>query len=189
MPRAKQFDQQKALTKAMVLFWEKGYSATSLSDLTKHLEIGKGSFYDTFHGKRELFNNALALYRKSNIDRLQALLNSESDVKTGIRKLFNFTLEEALNDENRKGCFVANTCSELGGSDAEIRTLLIEHNKIVHKTISNYLLKETLPRGVDAQQLADVFITFLTGINQEIKFKDDKKRILESIEAILRLLE
>ena len=56
MPRVKTFDQKEALGKAMELFWEKGYEATSLSDLTTRLNIGKGSFYNTFGSKRQLYS-------------------------------------------------------------------------------------------------------------------------------------
>ena len=128
MLRFKQFDQNEAIVEAMSLFWKKGYSATSLSDLTEHLEIGKGSFYNTFQGKRELFERALAVYRKSSTENLEALLNSEQDVKIGIRKLFNLGIEGLMDDKDKKGCFLANTCAELGNSDEEIRKIIIEDN-------------------------------------------------------------
>ena len=44
MPRVKSFDKEEALGKALNLFWEKGYEATSLTDLTTHLGIEKGRF-------------------------------------------------------------------------------------------------------------------------------------------------
>ena len=37
--RPKCFDEQQALHKAMLLFWEFGYEATSMSDLTKALNL------------------------------------------------------------------------------------------------------------------------------------------------------
>ncbi|MAO20875.1 MAG: TetR family transcriptional regulator, partial [Phycisphaerae bacterium] len=33
MPRPKSFDPEAVLTKAMVVFWEKGFDAASISDL------------------------------------------------------------------------------------------------------------------------------------------------------------
>jgi TetR/AcrR family transcriptional repressor of nem operon len=188
MPRVKLFNEEDALSKAMLLFWEKGYQSTSLTDLTKTLGISKGSFYATFTSKRELFENAFQLYRKSNIEALQTLLASEFNVKSGIEKLFKFSLEEALNDKSRKGCFVANICSELGGRDAEIRSQLKDHHRLMHDSITNYIQKEPQTKGLTASQIADVYITFLTGINQEVKIRSDKQRFLKSIDAMLQFL-
>ncbi len=49
MPRGatKQFDRTAVLDRAMQLFWEKVYEATSLSELTKRMGIGRQSLYDT----------------------------------------------------------------------------------------------------------------------------------------------
>jgi TetR/AcrR family transcriptional repressor of nem operon len=47
----KKFSEEQALGQALELFWKKGYEATSLNDLTSKLNIGKGSFYDTFGSK------------------------------------------------------------------------------------------------------------------------------------------
>ena len=93
MPRVKLFNEEHALNEAMELFWEKGYNATSLSDLTERLSLGKGSFYSSFKGKRALFDKTFDLYRKSNIENLRALLNAEKDVKIGIRKLLVLNLD------------------------------------------------------------------------------------------------
>ena len=58
MPRTKQFNEEEILKKAMELFWEKGFHATSIQDLVAHLGINRASLYDTFGGKEELFKKA-----------------------------------------------------------------------------------------------------------------------------------
>ena len=92
MPRVKLFDKKEVLLKAMELFWEQGYASTSLSDLTKHLKISKSSFYDTFGSKREIFEDAFAIYRDTNVNTMLSVLDSEDDPRVGIRKLFEFNL-------------------------------------------------------------------------------------------------
>ena len=66
MARPKEFDQDKALDKAMTLFWQKGYEATSIQDLVDHLGIGRRSLYDTFKSKHDLFIAALDRYQALN---------------------------------------------------------------------------------------------------------------------------
>jgi len=186
MPRIKMFNEQEALEKAMLLFWEKGYTATSLTDLTQSMGISKGSFYDTFHGKHDLFEKVFEIYRATMLDKLKGILDSETDVKQGMRKLMTFTVEEAFNDEQHKGCFAANVCSELGGRDDYMGSILRDHNSNVRTIIANYLSND--PRLANPEQLAGFFLTVLTGINQEVKVQRDKNKLLQTVEMSLHLL-
>jgi AcrR family transcriptional regulator len=57
-PRA--FDVEKALHRAMQVFWRKGYLGTPLSDLTEAMGTNRPSVYATFGNKKSLFRKALA---------------------------------------------------------------------------------------------------------------------------------
>jgi len=61
-PRA--FDRDAALGAAMRLFWARGYSATSIADLTAAMGIGSPSLYAAFGSKEALYAEALDHYRK-----------------------------------------------------------------------------------------------------------------------------
>jgi AcrR family transcriptional regulator len=62
-PRA--FDRDAALSAAMHIFWEKGFSATSINDLTRAMGIGSPSLYAAFGSKELLYAEALNHYRTS----------------------------------------------------------------------------------------------------------------------------
>jgi TetR/AcrR family transcriptional regulator, transcriptional repressor for nem operon len=64
MPRPKSFDPETVLAKAMGVFWEKGYDAASIADLTAAMGINRFSLYDTFGDKRALYLKALDCYEK-----------------------------------------------------------------------------------------------------------------------------
>ncbi len=184
MPRVKLFNKEEALRKAMELFWEKGYASTSLSDLTEHLGIGKGSFYATFYSKQALFEDAFDLYRNSKVELLEQLLNSEQNVKIGLK----FNLEELLSDNKHKGCFIANTCSEFSGTNEILKEKLVKHYTIVQQALVNYMrLGKVSPKK--AESVAALIITFLMGMNQQAKFKRDKMSYLSSIKQLVGLLD
>ena len=61
-PRA--FDTEKALDRAMQVFWRKGYLGTSLSDLTNAMGINRPSLYAAFGNKKSLFRKVLDRYSK-----------------------------------------------------------------------------------------------------------------------------
>jgi len=62
-PRA--FDREAALSRAMRLFWQKGYAATSMSDLTESMGIGSPSLYAAFGSKEALYAETLRHYQES----------------------------------------------------------------------------------------------------------------------------
>jgi AcrR family transcriptional regulator len=62
-PRA--FDREAALSQAMRLFWQKGYAATSMSDLTEAMGIGSPSLYAAFGSKEALYAETLQHYQQS----------------------------------------------------------------------------------------------------------------------------
>lgn len=59
-PRA--FDRAAALAQATRLFWQKGYEATSIADLTQAMGIGSPSLYAAFGSKEALYAEALRHY-------------------------------------------------------------------------------------------------------------------------------
>jgi len=59
-PRA--FDREAALSQAMRLFWEKGFEATSVADLTAAMGIASPSLYAAFGSKEALYAEALEHY-------------------------------------------------------------------------------------------------------------------------------
>ena len=192
MPRVKLFDENEVLSKAMHLFWKQGYAATSVQDLVNHLGINRASLYDTFGDKEQLFKRSFELYRKTNIERLTQFFQNHPDVKEGFSKLFDTSIEEAIIDDDRKGCFVVNTTTERIPNDISLLKVL-ECNKTDLETLFyNYLKKGEENGGLktnhDLKSLAALLYTLYNGIRVVSKVRPDKKELMTSVNVVLSLL-
>jgi AcrR family transcriptional regulator len=60
--RPREFDREGALGAAMRLFWRKGFSSTSMTDLCEAMGIGSPSLYAAFGNKEALYLQAMDHY-------------------------------------------------------------------------------------------------------------------------------
>src|SRR5215467_4035068 len=60
--RPREFDTEKALDRALKVFWRKGYEGASLLDLTEAMGINRPSLYAAFGNKEALFRKVLKRY-------------------------------------------------------------------------------------------------------------------------------
>ena len=120
MARPREFDEMVALEQALQVFWDKGYEATSLSDLTKAMQISKSSFYDTFTSKHDLFLSCLDRYAESNMESVWAVIKNSPSARQSIRSIFQFVIDVVVNDEDFRGCMLSNCAMEFGQHDQEV---------------------------------------------------------------------
>lgn len=192
MPRVKLFDEQEVLEKAMELFWKQGYHATSIRDLIQHLGINRASLYDTYIGKKELFDRAFAHYREANSEVLRTFLFSHQEVRTGLKKLFLQGVEEAKQGKENKGCFVINTASEFLPDDKDMQQILQENQERMEQIMLEYLSYGVemgqIPKDKDLSMLAFLLFTYYSGIQIVTKINAAEKELLASVDTILATL-
>lgn len=156
MARTKEFDPDVALRAALGLFWERGYEATSTSDVVARLGIGRASVYATFGSKHELYLRALDRYAEQTDPRLLEELSQPGAVLPAVRALVRRFAEKAGSERRTLGCFVTNTAAELAAHDREaarrveagwdhLETLL--HSALVRAAARGELAAERDPGG------------------------------------------
>ncbi|MEK3949661.1 TetR/AcrR family transcriptional regulator [Paenibacillus sp. FSL H7-0703] len=193
MGRIREFDEDKVLDAAMQIFWEKGYEATSLSDLTSRMEIQRPSIYSTFGGKKELFEAALRKYMMSRASLIRTKLQSIPSVKEAFRTFFEDVVEEEYAENPRKGCFCINTMVELAPHDEKFEILTREHQMylsvIFQETIERGIQSGELEIGLDAKAVSQALVVSLIGLTVMIKSRPERSFIDNTIEVTLTLLK
>lgn len=193
MPRVKQFDQQQVLKKAMNLFWQQGYHATSIQDLVDHLGINRASLYDTFGGKKQLFEKALDRYITINQAANKKLLERSEPVKTTIRHLLEHTVKDVLSDKDKKGCFVVNTTTELAACDPDIGKRVVDNQRQFVDLFQSLILKGQAGGEIASQKNAralalSMYMVF-SGLRVIGKTHLSKEEVESIVEPVMSMLE
>ncbi|NOY37383.1 MAG: TetR/AcrR family transcriptional regulator [Chlorobi bacterium] len=168
MPRKKAFTEDTVLEKAMHVFWDKGYKATSVRLLEKEMGINQFSIYAAFANKKNLFIESLKKYREYvKTNRFQSLLKEDAKLKDLENFFRSYTLV-VRNGTNRRGCLVVNTTGEIGAKDAEIVIELYNYFNFIKE-----MFLKVLRNSVDAGEIsgeADLnkYSNYLLGIMQGI---------------------
>ncbi len=144
MARPKTFDPRIALQAAMEKFWESGYEATSLVDLTECMGVQKASLYATWGDKRKLFMAALNQYQDLHFERFSKGLAEATSVRAFLRDALILWMREAATRDTARGCFCVNTAVELGPRDPEIAKMLTLHSIRVEQVIAQALERARL---------------------------------------------
>lgn len=193
MGRVREFDEEKVLDSAMQLFWEKGYEATSLSDLTSRMGIQRPSIYSAFGDKKELFETTLRKYTMSHASEARSKLQNQPSVREAFRAFFENLVDEEYSVSRSRGCFCINTMVELAPHDEKFEILTREHQMylavIFQETIERGIQSGELASRTDAKALSQALIVSLIGLTVMLKSRPERSFINNTIEVTLTLLK
>ncbi|NER84848.1 MAG: TetR/AcrR family transcriptional regulator [Leptolyngbya sp. SIO1D8] len=193
MARPKAFDREAVLSKAMEVFWEKGYEATSMQDLVDAMGIHRGSLYDTFQDKRHLFLEAIAHYNTTVTKVAIAHLQAPGASRSAIEKHLMVFAEEAATDPHRRGCLMTNSIVELAIHDPEVATSLRRSLRTVEDAFCRALGraqdKGEIAPDKDIHALAQYLTSSLQGLRVMSKVNPDREALVQVAQLTLAVLD
>jgi TetR/AcrR family transcriptional repressor of nem operon len=193
MARTKEFDPDAALRRALDLFWERGYEATSMADLVEHLGIARASIYGTFGGKHELFLKALERYLQETDPKIAEALARPGPVLPAVRALIEDYAADAARDRPRRGCLVVNTAVELAARDADAARLVEASWSFLEASLTSALTRARaqgeLPPGKDPRSLARLLLVLFQGMRVLGRAPADEGRIRDATREALALFD
>ena len=193
MARTKDFDENEVLTKAVHLFWLKGYSGTSMQDLVDGLGISRSSLYDTFGDKHTLFLRSLENYGQMMAAKLQTVVDDAPTSKDAVKALLDLATRELLSDAEQKGCFLVNAAVEVAPHDADVNKIICQNDKLMEEFFYT-AIKKGQERGElsarqDARGLAAFILNSIKGIRVTAKSVSDKELFRGIIDLTLSALD
>src|SRR5467141_2581301 len=172
MARPKEFNQERALQKAIRLFSQQGFAATSTDDLLRVMEVGRQSMYDTFGDKRALFLKALEMYVTESVQSITVELERPGSALAAVQNaLVTFAQRKDLS--SAEGCMGLNAISEFGQRDADVTRITRNAARLQRQSLMRVLTRAKKQREVgsdtDLDSMADFFESTLAGIRMAAK--------------------
>jgi AcrR family transcriptional regulator len=132
----------------MRLFWRKGYTATSIADLTAAMGIGSPSLYAAFGSKEALYAEAVRHYAETAGPDIAAALEGGASARDAVAEWLRLSAAALPGDGERpSGCMVS--LSRVGDEAcAELGRLVLEARRSVRIAI-----EARLRRGAEAGDL------------------------------------
>jgi AcrR family transcriptional regulator len=103
--RPREFNVDKALDRALKVFWRKGYEGTSLPDLTKAMGINRPSLYAAFGNKEALFRKTIDRYLEGPAGYMRVALRQPT-ARGVVEHVLRGSIDLLTDSRNPRGCFI-----------------------------------------------------------------------------------
>ena len=181
MGRPKKFSRNGVLEKALPVFWRRGFADASLHELELATGVNKSGLYSEFKDKEDLFMQSLHYYLESLEKR--GLLTAEP---LGWNNIERFLKMGPCTKEGKKGCFAVNSMREFAILPPEVVGIIARsRSKLKHLIAKNIEVER--PK-MNANSLAELVLTFFTGLSMEQNLRSSRASIVRKIDDLMNIV-
>lgn len=188
-PRA--FDREQVLERALLLFWSRGYGATSVQDLVDALALERGSLYGAFGDKRSFYLAAVRLYWDVYERRLVEAL-ADGPVLPALREVLATPAhahDYASDVGVPQGCMIGNTTAELVPQDAEAAEIVARSHarfvQIVADALRRAQADGEVTRTAAPEAQAQLLLFTVQGLSLVSRTGVDASTALAAVDALI----
>ncbi len=176
--RPRGFDRDDVLDRAMRLFWERGYEATSVSELTQAMGITPPSLYSFFGDKKRLFLEAVNRYQTGPGCFGIKALTEEPTAERSMRRLLVEAVASFSSPNAPKGCLVVLGATNCAAESHDVFTALADRRRAAEAAVRDRIAAGQaageLAEGADVDALTGLVTAILYGL--AIKARDGASR-------------
>ena len=165
MVGTRQFDEDALLEAALETFWQNGFAATSMIDVAEATGVQRGSLYNAFGDKEQLFLLAFERYSIRFLDFVRRSL-VDPDPVVALTTLFKGVVANMTEGAPSRGCLTTRTAIELPlagkAIEARVRRLIEDLIALIRDALSTPVARRQL--SCDPAMAADLVVTFTRGL-------------------------
>lgn len=193
MPTKAERTTQYIIETVAPLFNKKGYSATSLSDITSAVDMTKGAIYGNFKNKEELALLSYKYNKELLITAIQEAINKEDNPKD---KLYAFTEFYANYDQFTTpigGCPILNVGVDSNQTNTDlleaVRATISEIRELITAILEEGEQSKAFHIPIKASQFSRQLFTMIMGAVSMATITQDTKFLKNTIAYINLLVE
>ncbi len=157
MARPREFDRDQVLAQATDLFWRRGWAGTTMDDLDAATGLKRGSLYNAFGDKQQLYLEALDHYGRQEIGAAVDLLGHSGLPQNAIPKLFKAAIAAVVERGDRRGCLLCNAAIERAPEDPQVEARVVAHLDGLRQAFADCLAAGCPPKDyADRRRIAEV---------------------------------
>ena len=184
------FDRDAALEQAMHVFWERGYEAASISDLTAAMGITAPSLYTAFGDKERLFLEAIERYALGPGSAGPRALKEEPTARGAIERWLQEAAHELTRPCHPKGCMVVMATTNCSVAAEHVQTALTKRRATaiasIRARIQSGIDSGELPADTDAKALSNFYATVYQGMSMQAKDGATRANLLATVDTAMR---
>ena len=184
------FDRDAALETAMHVFWERGYEAASIADLTSAMGITPPSLYTAFGDKEQLFLEAIERYALGYGSAGARALDEEPTARGAIERWLLEAANELTQPCHPKGCMVVMAATNCSAAAERVQDALLlrrtEAIANVGRRIQGGIDSGELPPDTDAKDLANFYATIYQGMSMQAKDGATHESLVATVRTAMR---
>jgi len=187
--RPREFDTDEALDKAMIVFWQRGFEGTSVSDLTQAMGINRPSLYAAFGNKETLFRLALDRYAEKGPGAVQRLALEEPTARRVVEMLLRGAAVALTDPCHPAGCLAVQGALSCGEESEAIKSELIARRCAgeaeLRQRLERAKAEGDLPAASNPFALAQYISTLLQGMSVQAAGGASQSELLDVAELAL----
>jgi AcrR family transcriptional regulator len=165
--RPREFDRDTALHAAMLVFWQKGFLATSMNDLCEAMGIRSPSLYAAFGSKEALYMEAVERYNAAANSLIWDHIADGSTAKDGVRSVLLAAAEVLPGSKDiPSGCMV-NLAAGDGCAEPIAKTVKSARHgglRAFRSGIKRAVASGELPRSTNVDRLSRFYLGVVQGM-------------------------
>ncbi|WP_259996852.1 TetR/AcrR family transcriptional regulator [Leisingera sp. M523] len=168
MGRQRAFDTGHVIEQAMLLFWERGYEAASMADLSAAMGVNPPSIYAAFGNKQALFERCASHYAQNIAAYAPRALDEEATAAKALHRYVFEAIEAFSGKERPKGCLLVSAATNCGTASTGAQKLLAGYRQaseaMVAARIRRGIEDGDMPSASDPDLLAKYIAVLIQGL-------------------------